>query len=343
MFKRRRQQPKVRRQEMGPRRRWAIAALLGLGVFVTSAAYGWHIFIFETQRSGRIPCEPGRGWEVEFYYNIPDANAANLLTAEAYVADREPTFTFKADYIDWPAGLNLTKQDKKLKKLEDFFDGHVSEVSVPGAMTWPIANFLFKARGDLEVSLDFSRLPDPPPVWLDFGLMAYDGGRVQVGGTTMFRIIVPLEPESFFFEDIIATAPGAYEVTITYFERFDPDNLVDMDQAGVELVTCHQDGLDVGASALLFCGDLGSAKSPPPWRVWPRSMILPIAPGDFDVDGDVDLEDVRWIQECFTGPGAGGPMREGCQVYDLDRDFDVDLEDTKLIIPNLTGPMRCEP
>jgi len=53
--------------------------------------------------------------------------------------------------------------------------------------------------------------------------------------------------------------------------------------------------------------------------------VLP-APGDFDEDGDVDLDDYEtWLVPCYTGPG--GQASQGCEACDLDGDADVDLID----------------
>ena len=51
-----------------------------------------------------------------------------------------------------------------------------------------------------------------------------------------------------------------------------------------------------------------------------------IGEGDFDADGDVDLEDSDQFDLCFTGPG-GGPAAPGCEAGDFDADTDVDCDD----------------
>ncbi len=48
--------------------------------------------------------------------------------------------------------------------------------------------------------------------------------------------------------------------------------------------------------------------------------------GDYDADGDVDMEDYAKLAGCLTGPIAG-QMIAGCDVLDFDVDDDVDLED----------------
>jgi len=49
------------------------------------------------------------------------------------------------------------------------------------------------------------------------------------------------------------------------------------------------------------------------------------ARGDFDGDGDVDLDDYRRLHECLEGPGGG--IFPGCQEQDLTGDEAVDLAD----------------
>ncbi len=59
------------------------------------------------------------------------------------------------------------------------------------------------------------------------------------------------------------------------------------------------------------------------------------APGDIDLDGDVDLDDFAAFDACVTGPG--GLIEPGSGLGDLDRDLDIDLADLALLQLSFTG------
>jgi hypothetical protein len=59
--------------------------------------------------------------------------------------------------------------------------------------------------------------------------------------------------------------------------------------------------------------------------------------GDFDDDGDVDLDDYESFVPCYTGAG-GGPLVPGCEPADSDLDDDVDCEDWDRFLREWTGP-----
>ncbi len=57
--------------------------------------------------------------------------------------------------------------------------------------------------------------------------------------------------------------------------------------------------------------------------------------GDFDDDGDTDLDDYFSFPECMTGPNV--PMIAGCEAADLQADGDVDLADFGVFQAAFTG------
>lgn len=65
-------------------------------------------------------------------------------------------------------------------------------------------------------------------------------------------------------------------------------------------------------------------------------ISLSSLPGDWDGDGDVDLQDFERFSGCITGPG-GGPLGPGCNAFDFDGDLDVDLADFAHFLSAFTG------
>jgi hypothetical protein len=84
--------------------------------------------------------------------------------------------------------------------------------------------------------------------------------------------------------------------------QIDPDTLHDINQAFI-------DAIDSDPATKPFL-TIDEAAAPP---------------GDADGDQDVDLDDYRAMQTCFTGPdGVGDP---GCELADLNDDGDIDFAD----------------
>jgi hypothetical protein len=63
------------------------------------------------------------------------------------------------------------------------------------------------------------------------------------------------------------------------------------------------------------------------------------AVGDFDLDGDVDLDDFLAFQACFNGPNRPFAQAE-CGGADFDHDVDADLADFLTFQGCFNGPNR---
>lgn len=300
-----------------------------------------HLFILETQRSGAAPCQIGTGWVAECFYAIPDDAAANLLAAEAHVSEASPTFTFRTQFIDWPAGPDAYGFDAEYGTLGDLLNDYISELSDPDALSLPMDHFLIRATSYLNVRLEDSDFWPPPPVWMDFGIAVFDGGRVRMSNTTITRILFPQPPNGYGTENAIIESPGVYRVQVTFLNRFDPSNEFGAERAGIELLTCHLGGIETPSGFLLPC-DAGDAKLPPPELFFDATDILPVMPFDFDVDNDVDLRDLAGFQNCFTGPGQIGAPDDGCRTFAGD-DNDIDVISFAEFLEHMVGPEVCVP
>lgn len=65
----------------------------------------------------------------------------------------------------------------------------------------------------------------------------------------------------------------------------------------------------------------------------------PPAPGDFNTDNDVDLDDFGFFRMCFNGPNKP-PLFAECSMADFDHDSDVDLADFAVFRSCFNGPNR---
>lgn len=85
-----------------------------------------------------------------------------------------------------------------------------------------------------------------------------------------------------------------------------------------------------GSYHCVVTGDCGSALS--------NSAMLSVlfGPGDFNGDGDVDMEDFGRLQACLTGPNV--PQHDpACAAARLDGDSDVDQDDVMIFLGCLSG------
>jgi probable HAF family extracellular repeat protein len=71
------------------------------------------------------------------------------------------------------------------------------------------------------------------------------------------------------------------------------------------------------------------------WRADLGAPPIPIG-GDFDADGDIDLQDYAALPACLTGPNAGPPT-PSCVAFDFEPDDDVDLRDVAAFANVFTG------
>lgn len=65
-----------------------------------------------------------------------------------------------------------------------------------------------------------------------------------------------------------------------------------------------------------------------------RKAFVPVA-ADFDIDGDVDLDDFAVLETGMNGPG----QPPGQSQADLDQDGDCDLEDFVVFAASFTGAL----
>jgi len=306
---------------------------------------GAHIFIFSVWRAGAPPQYEGNGWFGEAFLNIPDANTNVLTSAENYVVDLEPDFTFRTDWIDFPAGPVPWKQDSDFATIGDFLDDYIYDVSDPELLNTPFSmNFLLRFSGYLKVDFDDDISGEfGLPIWVEFGTMGYDGYRTRLFDT-IYRIQISNPANGFYHENSIIEVVGLFPIEITWYNRYDPLAQLSppRDRAGVELYSFHPGGLPWPSGQALVNSIFGPSTITPPGVIYQADDILPVIPGDFDLDTDIDLVDAHWFQTCHTGSvdPEGEPinLNLGCDTMDFDGDLDVDLDDFMIFQSIRTPP-----
>ncbi len=318
-------------------------ALAGMSTHVANA----HVIVENNLRVGSIPQTDGNGWICSVYLNIPDENAINLLAAEFHVTSQTPDFTFETQWIDFPAGPLGSDLDTSFATMGDFFDDHLVNVSDPTRLDEPFGSFLLECTGFISVrpeddietvvkgnSANTAQLP----TWVEIGTFGNDGFRTEIGTETIYRIPIVSGPTNqFFHENMICNGWGMYPITITYFNRYAPDDLF-MHSAGVEVYSFHGSPFAYPGGAILQLSDGTPATLLPPRVIYQQADIGPLQDGDFNADGIVDFLDYQWVQRCFTGPAGEdvfppiGCSRTSCTsctddtigFLDFDDDGDVD-------------------
>ncbi|MEK6677328.1 MAG: hypothetical protein AABZ47_16960 [Planctomycetota bacterium] len=284
-------------------------------------------------RSGAMPAYDGSGWLGECFLNIPAESATDLIAAERHVLGRVPDFTFRTDWIDFPAGPSSFGLDADFATMGDFLNDYIREVSDPGKLNENFGHFLLRFSGFLKVSFDDDIESGDGaiglPIWVEFGCMGHDGYRTKVGEVS-YRIPIVNPVDGFYHENFIIDSVGMFPIRVTYFNRYDPNGNFGAGRAGIEFYSWHGGGLAWPAGEFLVHAVHGTSTIVPPRIIYSESDNLPLLPGDYDADADSDLRDAQFFQNCYTGDGeekGGFNLDLGCEWLDFEEDRDVDLLD----------------
>jgi hypothetical protein len=231
------------------------------------------------------------------------------------VDDRFPIFMsndqapFDFEWITPPDGdgdydITMTIYDAGLNHAEQ--TNRVTLLSDPAP--WIDANPL---SFDLEVDLGTSPLDGTLEISnLGQEAMDYTVTLVDPGDSWVTGIVPPsgtstgpLDPQSHMIEfDTTGLAPGSHAAEL----RIDGESQLDGDPA---------------------------LNSP---VIVPVTVNVKSVMPDFDVDGDVDMDDYAFLQNCFSEQG-GSPPPAGCEAAVLDGDVDVDAGDVGVFLMCLSG------
>ncbi len=269
--------------------------------------------------------------EVTFHDN-------HLLRAARFVAGRKPDFTFRTDWIDFPAGPHDSDRDANFETVGDFLNDYIYDVSDRAKLDEPFGSLFLRFTGLLKITFaDEVRIRDiiGLPVWIDVGTMAYDGFQVRVGEVVYRRPNVKWAQPFFNFGPSVEVL-GLFPIEITYLNIHDPDAVMGNERAGIEIYSWHGGGLPWPAGNQMIHEIFGAATLLPPRVIYQAQDARPVALGDFEADYDIDLGDFGWFQYCsdpdfFFLPGI-------CRVFDFDQDNDVDGADYVLFQKVFAGP-----
>lgn len=266
--------------------------------------------------------------------------APNLIWAERFLPGLAPAFTFRTDWIDFPAGPVDSAADADFSTIGDFLDGYIYEVSNPDELAQPFGAFVIQFRGYLAIrladevrELDFTGVP----IWIDVGMLAYDAYSASVG-IEVYREINVARPQGQFFTNFGPSAEvlGLFPITITYYNIYDPDRVFGNQRAGVEVYSWHGGGLPWPGGENMVHPTRGPATLIPPWVIYQAEDIRPVVKGDFEADADVDLRDFQWFLFCADPTLTFPPY--WCEPFDVDNSRRVDPDEFEPFRSRMLGP-----
>lgn len=327
-----------RREYRSRSRSWIALAAFGLTLTTLHA----HPFVPQDTRVGAFPAFPGEGWAGEAFLNLPGNAAEHLLVAEKFVQGRIPDFTFRTQWIDFPAGPVSDVADADLLTVGDLLDGYIFDVSDPAKLNEPMSHLLLRFSGLVKVTLqDESRTLGyiGPPIWLDYGSWGFDGYRTTVGGVTCYSVINSNEFESAWYNfGPSIEVQGLYPIRVTYFNNYDPDGSRGAPRGGFELYSWQGSPYFwPAANSTPPHSVFGPMTLAPPWPIYQPGDQLPMERGDFDGNATIDLHDYQWIQNCFCNDAVCF-LAAGCDWVDFDLDAKINWTDADLFTKTQSGP-----
>jgi hypothetical protein len=273
------------------------------------------------------------------FLDLPASAATSLLTAETYISGRPADLTFRTRYIDFPAGPVPAAADTSFATIGDFLAGAlIEDLSSPARLEEPFGDFVIRFRGYVDVRLAHSTLGLPGlPVLLDFATFAHGGYRTRIGATSIYRVQDSqfLSGPPLFTENALVLATGMFPMTVTYLQRFDPNDAFGNALAGIELYSFHPGGLPAPAGAAIVDPVFGPMTITPPEVIYQPEQLAPPPHGDADGDKAVTLRDVQALQLC-AGESPGG----ACGVFDFTGDGLLGADDMEVFARVMRGPAR---
>lgn len=263
---------------------------------------------------------------------------SHLLRARRLIEDRAPDFTFRTDWIDFPAGPMDSDRDANFQTVGDFLNDYIYDVSDPSKLDEPFGALFLRFTGFIKITLeDEVRVQQPIglPVWIDVGTLGFDGFQVRVG-EVMYRFPNVRWAQPFFNWGPAVEVLGLFPIEIIYLNIHDPEGKMGNERAGIEVYSWHGGGLELPAGQQMIHETRGPATVLPPRVIYQEADVRPLAKGDFDADYDIDLRDFQWYQGCADPEFYFLPSY--CKDLDFDDDGDLDSDDFTAFHAAFRGP-----
>lgn len=266
-------------------------------------------------------------------------HTANLIWAERLISDRDPDFTFRTPWIDFPAGPQGYGFDDEFATMGDFLDDYIYDVSRPELLDAPFGSFIIRFTGFLAVRLEDEVREGVSglPIWIDTGTLGYDAYSTIIG-VTVYREINVGRPQGQTFINWGPSVEvlGLFPIAVVYYNIFDPQGRTNNDRAGIEQYSWHGGGLPWPAGQLMVHSQRGPGTLIPPRVIYQQEDIQLVVKGDFEADFDIDLKDFQWYQFCANPEYFFLPT--WCEPFDVDNNRRIELAEYAQFLEAMNGP-----
>ncbi len=211
----------------------------------------------------------------------------------------DPGMTLVGESGSYDAGTGVLSHDAEVKIYE--IEPGLDEVTAPLVGVSPGASFHFALNNAV-----FKDNRIPPRGFTNAAFAVFGGSPVAYS-----------YPDGQYWDDTLYSIPGqATSADVTLYYQSTSKEFIEFLRDENTTDSQGQDLYDLWNN---------NGKCPPEVMVQLQVPLVPLAPGDHDGDGDIDLADYASFPACLTGPEGGN--LSGCDPFDFDVDTDIDLAD----------------
>jgi hypothetical protein len=262
------------------------------------------------------PCEDAAGTVSGMIDQYPDT----LVVVEYHVVDDTTPFgneRAESFYNIWSRGVPWFELDgvDYVRHIDNYEQEFQTRESVSTAVTLSLGAEL-TSNGAWSVTGRACTEPDGVPLNLHLYLVVVEDDYPDVTGDWRNTCRMGFEPE-------------AVDLTTNSCHEFSRDVALDPSwtQSELKIIAWAQDQAAAAPANVHQAAE----------QAWPFEPLPAL--GDWDNDGDADLDDFDGFDTCLSGPGAAPPPSQRClDTFDADQDGDVDVADYAAIQRELSPP-----